>query len=147
MTECNSLMENLGMEFLVETPERVEVTMPVTPRIFQPFKFVHGGATIALLESAASRGAELMTDFSAERPFGIEAHIHHRKSGTKGTVRGVAQLNHVEGSKQFWDVTAYDDEGDVMSEGTFVTKIVTLARLEEKAREREAQRKSAQELR
>ena len=142
MTECNSLMENLGMKFLVETPERVEVTMPVTPRIFQPFKYVHGGATIALLESAASRGAELQTDFSIERPFGIEANIRHRKSCTSGTVHGVAVLNRIEGRKQIWDVAAYDDEGDVMSDGTFVTKIVTFARLEEKAREREAQREA-----
>lgn len=140
MVEYNCLMDTLDMEFLLETPERVEVRMPVTPKIFQPFKYVHGGATIALLESAASRGAELMTDFDVERPFGIEANIRHRKSGTKGMVRGVAVLNHREGNKQIWDVVAYDDEEDIMSEGTFITKIVSLERLAEKERERNAAR-------
>ena len=140
MVEYSSLMETLDMEFLIDTPEHVEVTMPISPKILQPFGYVHGGATIALLETAASRGAELMTNFDIERPFGIEANIRHRKSGTRGAVRGVAVLNRREGSKQIWDVAAYDDEGDVMSEGIFVTKIVSLERLAEKERERNAAR-------
>lgn len=128
----------MGFKLVTETPDRVEIVMPISDKVQQPFGFVHGGATIALLETAASRAAELRADLEKERPFGIEAHIRHWKSGRKGSVRGVAEIDHVEGDKQIWNVTAYDDEGDVMSNGTFVTKIVSLERLAEKERKRAA---------
>lgn len=135
----------LGVEFISATPRRIEARMPISERILQPFGFVHGGATIALLESVASRGAELLADLEKERPFGIEANILHRKSGKQGWVRGVAELDHCERNKQFWNVAAYDDEGDVMSDGTFVTKIVSLERLAEIERQRAEAKKSAQD--
>ena len=108
--------------------------MPITDAVLQPFGFVHGGATLALLETVASRAAELRADLETERPFGTRVDVRHRKSGRAGSVRGVAELERVEGVKQIWRVNAYDDEGDVMSTGTFETKIVTLAYLAEKGR-------------
>lgn len=130
------LLETLNITFTVDTPHHVEVEMPITPAVKQPFGFLHGGVTIALLETAASRGAELMTDFERERPFGIRADIRHKKPGVSGVIRGVARLDHEERRTQYWDVKAYDEVGDVISEGVFVTKIVTLDRLAEKERER-----------
>ena len=133
-----SFSREMGFELVVDTPDRVEMLMPITDKVQQPFGFVHGGVTIALLETAASRGAELRADLARERPFGIEARIRHWKSGRAGSVRGVAEFDHAEGDRQFWSVTAYDDEGDVMSSGTFVTKIVSLERLAEKERKHAA---------
>ena len=135
------LHETLGIEFTQKSTTHLEAIMPITERIMQPFGFVHGGATAALLEGVASMGAILMADLSKERAFGVEARIRHRKSGVSGTLRGVATLNHCEGSDQYWDVAAYDDEGDVISEGVFITKIVSLERLAEKERKRAATRK------
>lgn len=134
----------MGFRLLVDTPDFVEVLMPISEKVQQPFGFVHGGVTIALLETAASRAAELRADLERERPFGIEANIRHWKSGRSGSVRGVAEFDHEEGDTQFWNVTAYDDEGDVMSSGTFKTKIVSLERLAEKERKRAAAKAAAQ---
>lgn len=117
--------EEMGFTFIVDEREHIEVTMEMSPRVTQPFGFLHGGVTIALLETAASRGAENMANLETELPFGIEAHIRHRKSGRRGIIRGVATLDHVERNKQIWNVAAYDEEGDVISDGIFVTKIVT----------------------
>ncbi len=126
----------MNFDFVVDTPDRVEVTMPITEQVKQPFGFVHGGVTIALLESAASRAAELRANLEHERPFGIQANVRHWKPGVAGMVRGVAEFDHEEGNTQYWNVTAYDDEGDIMSSGTFLTKIVSLERLAEKERKR-----------
>jgi len=128
--------EVLGFTYTVQSPEHIEAIMPITDNLRQPFGVVHGGVTIALLEAVASQGAALMADFEVEVPFGIEANIRHRKSGKEGSMRGVATLNRIEGSKQIWDVVAYDDEGDVMSDGTFTTKIVSYERLAEIERRR-----------
>lgn len=129
----------LGIDVISSTKDRVEVAMPITEDILQPFGVVHGGATISLLETAASIGAEQNADITKERPFGVEVNIRHHKSGGKrGVIRGVAQLTDRACNKQFWAVVAYDDEGDVLSDGIIMTKIVSLERIAEKAREREA---------
>ena len=135
----------LGIEYTEVSPTRVVAAMPITPAILQPYGFVHGGATIALLESVASVGAEESVDLERERPFGIEVQVRHRKSGVSGMLRGVAVLDRIEGRKQFWAVAAYDDGGDVVSDGEIVTKIVSLERLAEKEREREAAKRTAGE--
>ena len=135
-TACgvDGLISLLGIRFTEATPERCEAVMPITNAVLQPFGFVHGGATLALLETVASRAAELRADLETERPFGTRVDVRHRKSGRAGSVRGVAELERVEDVKQIWRVNAYDDEGDVMSTGTFETKIVTLAYLAERGR-------------
>lgn len=138
-----SFADELGIRFTVETPDYVEASMPLSPRLHQPFGFVHGGVTLALLETVASKGAELRCDFDTSLPFGIHTDIRHRKSAQAGTLRGVAKLNREEGIKQFWDVAAYDDEGDIISDGVFMTKVVPLTRLAEKEQERAAARAQA----
>ena len=128
----DGLIDLLGIAVTVEEPGRVEAVMPITPQVKQPYGFVHGGATLALLETVASIGVGRMANLEVERPFGIHMDARHFKAGVSGSVRGVAELDRVEGNKQFWRVTAYDDAGDVMTAGTFMTKIVSLERLAEK---------------
>ena len=127
-----SFTEELGIEFTTVSAERVETVMPITPRMHQPYGFVHGGVTLALLEATASKGVELHTYLAVERPFGIAIEVRHRKTAREGTLRGVAEFDHAEGRKQFWRVSAYDDAGDVVSSGMFTTKVVSFERLREK---------------
>lgn len=135
------LTDLLDIRLVSVSAERVEATMPITPDVLQPFGFVHGGATIALLETAASAGVAFEVDLERERPFGVDVQVRHRKPGRAGMLRAVAELEREEpsrtgGVKQFWNVAAYDDEGDVVSEGVIMAKIVPLTRLAEKERER-----------
>lgn len=141
-----ALLDTLKITIESVTPDRVEMSMPITPEVHQPHGFLHGGATIALLESCASYGAEARCDFDKELPFGLETTIRHKKPGKSGTLHGVAELDREEpsygGRKQFWHVIATDDAGDTVSEGTFTTKIVTLEHFAEKNRKREEARRA-----
>ncbi len=146
--ESVGLNHTLGVRFTEITPERLEAVMPITPAVHQPFGFLHGGATIALLESVASAGGEVACDVETEQPFGVEVNIRHKKSGKAGNLRGVATLaervpSSRVGYKLIWDVAAYDDEGDVISDGTIVVKVVPKTYLAQKAAEREAARAGA----
>ena len=129
-----ALTDTLHIETVSADKRHVEATMPIVPEVFQP----HG----YLLETVASIGTEQNTDFDKERPFGIDVQVRHRKSGKEGTLRGVADLDREEVSertgavKQYWNVAAYDDAGDVVSDGVIMTKIVSLARLAQKEQER-----------
>lgn len=115
----------LGIQFESATPEHAEASMPITDKLYQPFGFVHGGVTLALLETVGSFAAILRIDPEAERAFGIHMDVRHFKPGKSGTMHATADLEKEEGSKQFWHVRAYDDEGDTISEGTFTTKVVS----------------------
>ena len=84
-----ALTDTLRIETVSADKRHVEATMPIVPEVFQPHGYLHGGATIALLETVASIGTEQNTDFDKERPFGIDVQVRHRKSGKEGTLRGV----------------------------------------------------------
>ncbi len=125
----------LGVRFLEQSPEKTVAALDISEKLFQPFGFLHGGVTLALIEAAASRAVDLRTDLAKERPFGISISVDHKKPGKSGMLRAVAEFSHQEKNKQFWNVKALDDEDDIVSEGIFVTKIVSLERLREKDNE------------
>lgn len=132
--ELGGFATELGIRVTCAERGRVEAVMPITPAIKQPFGFVHGGATLSLLESVASLGAQISCDLDEELPFGVRVDVTHRKPGVAGAVRGVARFDRMEpsrgkagGFKQYWSVTAYDDAGDVMSDGTVVMRVVPRA--------------------
>ena len=107
----------------------VRAELPITDAIRQPYGFVHGGATLTLLEAAASLGAEFHTDLSRELSFRVNVNVTHRKSGVDGTLHGEAAFDREETSskgyrKLFWNVCARDDGGDVISEGVILCVVV-----------------------
>ncbi|WP_283169637.1 PaaI family thioesterase [Curtanaerobium respiraculi] len=127
----------LNISIIREGKNRVVAEMPIVPELFQPHGFLHGGATLSLLETAASRGAELNADLGRELPFGTSVQVKHRKPGKRGRLRGVAELvcdtEYAPGARvQQWKVAAYDDAGDIVSEGTLETKIVSFEYFERK---------------
>lgn len=137
ITPYPGLFSHLGMTLIEDSPTHVLVDMPLTDDIVQPFGYLHGGATLALLESAASWAATLDADLGIELPFGVESDIKHIQSARSGVVHGSATLKKTEergerGRKMFWTVVAEDDDDNVLSKGTFVTKTVPLARLRQK---------------
>ena len=131
------MAKTLGLRVLEESPTYVLMEMPVTDALVQPFGFLHGGATISLLESAASWAAALGTDCATERAFGSHIDVHHLSSATGGVVRGSATLESTQnlggrGSKQTWAVEAIDEHGHTVSCGTITTRTVSLKYLAEK---------------
>ena len=64
------LIENLQIETVESKYGYIEMTMPVTDKVKQPFGYLHGGATIALAETAASVGAHISSN-EHEIPLGL----------------------------------------------------------------------------
>src|SRR5699024_11613744 len=90
-----TLMETLGMELKTYEKELVEMTMPVDERTHQPFGFLHGGANVALAESAASIGSFLHINPDEVTVFGMEINANHIKSKRDGIVTAKASPIHV----------------------------------------------------
>lgn len=108
------LIENFGIETIESRHGYIEMTMPVTDKVKQPFGFLHGGATIALAETAASMGAHYASS-EDEIPLGLEINANHIKSTRSGTVRAIGQALHIGRTTQVWDVKVIDEKERLIS--------------------------------
>lgn len=104
------LADTLGIELVELTPERVVATMPVDDRTRQPFGILHGGASVALAETAVSLGAWLNIDREQQAAVGLEINANHVRAVESGTVRVVATPLHRGRTTQLWSAEIRDDQ-------------------------------------
>jgi uncharacterized protein (TIGR00369 family) len=104
------LADQLGIEIIEMTPERVVATMPVDDRTRQPFGILHGGASVALAETVASLGAVMNVDLGKATAVGLEINANHLRAKRDGMVRATATPCHVGRSTQVWDVRIVDED-------------------------------------
>jgi len=105
-----TMLETLGIETVLVNAERVVCTMPVDERTRQPLGFLHGGASLALAETAASLGALANIDSEREIAVGLEINANHIRSVSQGKVTAVAVPLHKGRSTMVWDVRITDDD-------------------------------------
>ncbi len=106
-----TLLSTLGIEVTEATKERVVATMPVGPKVHQPFGLLHGGASVSLAETAASLAAYLNVDQATEMAVGIEINANHLRAKRDGVVTATATPVHVGKRTQVWDVRIEDEAG------------------------------------
>lgn len=107
--EAQGLAETLGIRFEELSAARVVATMPVTPRHHQPMGFLHGGASVALAETAASLGGALAA--GGRTPvFGLEINANHLRPKRDGLLRATATPLHVGRTTQVWEVRITDED-------------------------------------
>lgn len=106
----NTLVETLGIRFIEASAERVVAEMDVTPRVHQPFGFLHGGASVALAETVASIGAYLAAP-EGYTSFGLEINANHLRPMQKGKVTAVATPFHRGRTTQVWNIEIRDEQG------------------------------------
>ncbi|UOQ95611.1 PaaI family thioesterase [Halobacillus shinanisalinarum] len=115
MSLKNTLMEALGMEVIETQPDKVALKMPVDERTHQPMGFLHGGASVALAESAASIGSYLNIDPTQQQVFGIEINANHTKSVRSGYVYGTATPLHLGKNTMVWEIRIEDSDNQLIS--------------------------------
>lgn len=125
MVYPNTLMETLGMESVTITKEKVQLTMPIDHRTRQPFGYLHGGASVALAESAASIGASLHVDLQTEAVFGIEINANHIHSAKSGLVTATAIPLHIGKSTMVWEIEITDEQGQLLCVSRCTIGIIT----------------------
>ncbi|MBN1649856.1 MAG: hotdog fold thioesterase [Bacteroidales bacterium] len=114
-TSKGTLMEVLGIEYMVVEPGYIKAKMPVDERTRQPYGILHGGASVALAETIGSIGsAVLIGDKNVDvRGAGITA--NHVKAVRNGWVYGEARTIHVGKNTHIWDIQIKDEAGDLVS--------------------------------
>jgi 1,4-dihydroxy-2-naphthoyl-CoA hydrolase len=110
LKEKESLVRDLGIEYVETEPGRVVMTMPVDERHHQPLGFLHGGASVVLAETVATTGAWLNCP-EGKVAFGSEINASHLRPKREGTLTAVGTPVQVGRTNQVWEVEIRDEEG------------------------------------
>ncbi len=108
---ANTMIEHLDMDVLEATPDRVRVRMPVGPKVHQPYGLLHGGASVALAETAASIASALNIDRETQWAVGLEINANHLHAVRDGWVTAEATPLHRGRATMVWSIEIRDEGG------------------------------------
>jgi len=106
----SGLFDLLKMEAVLLTRDRVVIRMPVDKRVHQPYGLLHGGATLALAETAASVGTVFHLDPAREVAVGMEINANHLRPKRDGVITATATPLHSGRTTVVWDVRVTDED-------------------------------------
>lgn len=109
-----TLIEHLGITYLERSGQKVVATMPVERRVHQPFGVLHGGASVALAETAASAGAYLNVAGRGMMAVGQEINANHLRSVTSGLVTATATPIFQGRTSEVWHIEIVDERGKLV---------------------------------
>lgn len=111
MREMNpdSLMDQMGIEVLEATPERLVATMPVAGNT-QPYGLLHGGASVVLAETLGSIGAALHAG-AGKAVVGLDINATHHRAARSGLVTGTATPLSLGRTLACYEVVVTDEDG------------------------------------
>jgi uncharacterized protein (TIGR00369 family) len=111
-----TLMQTLGIEYMAMTESSLTLRMPVTPGHMQPLGLLHGGATVALAETAGSAASQIfLEDPQNFVAVGLEIAANHLRSARGGYVYGTATFLHRGRSTHVLEIRVVDDAGKLVS--------------------------------
>lgn len=109
------LLETFEMSIDHQEDGLVVISMPVTDKVKQPFGYLHGGASIALGETAFSLGSANLIDTTKFIPLGLEMNANHIHSAKDGRVTATAEIIHQGKSTHVWDIKIKNDKEQLIT--------------------------------
>jgi 1,4-dihydroxy-2-naphthoyl-CoA hydrolase len=122
---ANTLGENLGMEFTEIGEDYIVAKMPVDDRTVQPYRLLHGGASVALAETLGSVASTMcIDDLGKKMAVGVEINANHLRPATKGFVYGKVTPVRVGRSFHVWNVEIRDEKERLICAGRMTIAMV-----------------------
>ena len=121
LKKCNAicsdtLMETLSIVFVDVGKNWIKASMPVGPKVYQPMGILHGGATMALVESVGSAAARIFCDDAdLKNIFGIEISGSHIKYIREGFIFATAKYVHLGRTTQVWEIKVKNEKEELIS--------------------------------
>lgn len=119
----NTLVSHLDISFTKVSHEGITARMPVNKKTMQPLGYLHGGASLALLETVGSALSVLNTDTTQNNVFGMSVNANHLKPTQTGYVYGTATFLHKGTKTHVVNVRITDEAGELICEGR-ITNII-----------------------
>ncbi|MBN1960655.1 MAG: hotdog fold thioesterase [Deltaproteobacteria bacterium] len=125
LTFTNTIIDYLGIEVRQATCDLVIMTMPVGPKVHQPFGILHGGASVVLAESAASLGTWLNIDQQRQTAVGIEINANHLHPMQSGLLIATATPLYCGQKNMVWDIKLHDESNKLICVSRCTVAIIT----------------------
>ncbi|MBW4079476.1 MAG: PaaI family thioesterase [Acidobacteria bacterium] len=101
--------DQLGIEVVFVTPEKVILRVEVGPKVHQPYGILHGGVSALLAEGAASIGGAVSVA-PDQIVVGTELNCSHLRSMTSGTLTATATPIRKGRTVHVWAIDLTDDQ-------------------------------------
>lgn len=104
--------------------ETLTATMPVLPRIHQPFGIMHGGASCVLAETMGSSLSNIFIDGKKYYGVGTNINSNHLKSKKDGIVTAVARFIRKGKTMHVSEIEIRDEKGQLINHTTMTNAII-----------------------
>ncbi|MCI1778551.1 MAG: PaaI family thioesterase [Bacteroidales bacterium] len=119
-----TLVSNLNIRIEKVTGSEICASMPLCEKTRRPGGIMHGGANIALAETIAGVGSQLLIDMYNYDARGVQVSANHVRGVSGGNVHAVAKIIHKGMSTHIWNVDIKDDDGRLISSVRVLNMIV-----------------------
>jgi uncharacterized protein (TIGR00369 family) len=100
--------DQLGVELVSLSPEKVVMRVEVGPKVHQPFGILHGGVSALLAEGAASVGGAVSVG-PGQSVVGTELNCSHLRAMSSGTLTATALPIRKGRTVQVWGIELRDE--------------------------------------
>jgi uncharacterized protein (TIGR00369 family) len=119
-----TLMEHLNIVYTEIGDDYLCASMPVNETTWQPMKILHGGATMALIESVGSALSLVLLDDSGYTAKGMEINANHILSVKEGLVFAKAKIIHKGIRSHVIEIIVTDEQDKIVSVSRLTNMIV-----------------------
>ncbi len=123
-----SMNEFLGIVFTDIGEDWLRASMPVAPRVLQPYGRLHGGASVALAETVGSVAAGLVVDPGSFAVVGMEINANHIRPAHDGFVHATAKAESLGRTTQIWTIRIENDQNKLVCLSRFTVAVIALNR-------------------
>ena len=110
----DTAVSTLGIEFVEVGDDFLRASMPVDSRTVQPFRILHGGASVLLAETIGSQAAFMCIDGSKYRCVGLDINANHVRGVTSGKVVGTGRPMHLGRTTHVWEIRIETEDGKLV---------------------------------
>lgn len=119
-----NLGENFEIKFTDVSDGSLTATMPVTPKVHQPFGILHGGASVVLAETLGSCLSVINVDLDKVVPVGTNINANHLRAKRSGQVTGTATFIRKGSTLHVSEIRIVDEKGELINHTTMTNAIV-----------------------
>lgn len=119
-----NLGKTLGIIFTEVSAETLTATMPVTPKVHQPYGILHGGASCVLAETLGSCLSVIHVDTEKFAPVGTNINSNHLRSKRDGIVTGTARFIRKGKTMHVSEIEIRDENGELINHTTMTNNII-----------------------
>ena len=104
--------------------ETLKATMPVQPKVHQPFGILHGGASVSLAETLGSCLSNIFIDGEKQYAVGTNINSNHLRSKKDGVVTGTARFIRKGKTMHVSEIEIRDEKDQLINHTTMTNNVL-----------------------